>query len=175
MPERDLIAARILQKRYAESKLQTEFANELGISEKTLRKLEKTNANIRLKRLKGIAVHMRMSLPTFLSPDFTAGTDLALNYENVEPQDISAEIATISAWFKMFLSLSGETQQEFSYHCGVCIDTANRIIRQLPSCNPTLNTLEKFAAYMVITLSELLDTTVTEAEMKKILEERLSL
>ena len=54
----------------------------------------------------GIAVYMGMSLPAFLSPDFTASTDLSLNYENVKPQDISAEIATISAWIKVFLSLS---------------------------------------------------------------------
>ena len=52
-------------------------------------------------------------------------------------------------------------------------DTVNRIKRHLPSCNPTLSTLQNFAAYMSITVSELLDTTLSEDDMRKMLEERI--
>lgn len=90
-------------------------------------------------------------------------------------QDISAEIAALSLWLRVFLRLSGETQQDFSDHSGVCLDTVNRLKRKLPSCNPTLSILQNFAAHMSITVSELLDTTLSEADMEELLKERLKL
>ena len=52
---------------------------------------------------------------------------------------------------------------------------ANRLKQKWSSCNPTLTTLQSFAAYMSVTVSELLDTTLSEADMEKLLEERLHL
>lgn len=175
MPERALIAAQVSQKRRIEEKLQAELASEFHVCEKTIRNLETSHANLRLKTLKRLTTNMRMSVSAFLRLDPLSGSDPHTNCEEIDPQDISAEIAALSSWLKIFLRFSGETQQDLSAHSGVCLDTVNRIIRQLPSCNPTLSTLQNFAAYMSITVSELLDTTLNEDDMRKLLEERIHL
>lgn len=173
MPESALIEIQVLQKRLKEGKRQTEFAKELSVCEKTVQKLERSNANPRLKTLKRIAANMRKSISAFLNLYPLHEPDLYADYVESDLQDISAEIAALSLWLRVFLHFSGETQQDFSDHSDVCLDTVNRLIRKLPSCNPTLSTLQNFAAYMAITVSELLDTTLNETDMEKLLEERL--
>ena len=118
-----------------------------------------------------------MSVSAFLRLDLSPSivAELSLKYAKGNPASISVVILTLSCWFNVFLSFSGETQQDFSDHTGVCLDTISRIIRNHPSCNPRLSTLKNFAAYMSITVSELLDTTLSEYDMRRILEERILL
>lgn len=173
MPEKAPIGMRVLQKRLKDEKKQLEFATELSVCEKTIRNLEQSNANPSLKTLKHIAANMQKSVSSFLNLSQSLEADLYDNYVGGDLQDISAEIATLSLRLQIFLRFSGETQQSFSEHSGVCLDTVNRLIRKLPSCNPTLSTLQSFAAYMSVTVSELLDTTLSETDMEKLLAERL--
>lgn len=65
MPERTLIATQLLKKRMIDEKRQPEFAIELSVCEKTVRELEKSKANPRLKTLKRIAAIMRKSISSF--------------------------------------------------------------------------------------------------------------
>ena len=177
MPEMTLLEKRLPYIRMANAKFQSEIAAESHVCEKTIRNLEKAKANPRLKTLKRIATNFGVSVSAFLmldpSPPLAAG--LSPNYEKDNLENITDEVFTLSRWLKVFLSFSGETQQNFSNHSGVCLDTVNRLIRHLSSCNPTLSTLQNFAAYMSITVSELLDTTLSEDDMRKILEERIRL
>ena len=177
MPETTLLEVQLPQIRMENRKLQSEFAAESHVCEKTIRNLEKAKANPRLKTLNCIAANLGLSVSAFLrlnlSPALVA--ELSTNYERGDPNNIIPEIFTLSRWLKVFLSFSGETQQEFSDNAGVCLDTVNRIIRHIPSCNPTLSTLQNFAAYMSITVSELLDTTLSEDDMRKLLEGRILL
>ncbi len=173
MPEAAQIAAQMRWKRQIEGKLKTEFANELHMCEKLIKNLEKAAANPRLKTLKSLATNMGMSVSAFLKLKPLHDFELPANCEKVDPQDISAEIVALALWLKVFRDFSKETQMSFSSHVGVCLDTVNRIERKLSSCNPNLSTLQKFAAYMDITVSELLDTTLSKADMEKLLKERL--
>lgn len=177
MPERDQIAAQLPKIRTENEKFQSEFAAESHVCEKTIRNLEKARANPRLKTLNHIAVNLCMSVSAFLKLDLSPAlvAELSANYKESNPGNVIPEIFILSTWLKVFLSFSGETQQKFSDHSGVCLDTVNRIIRHLPSCNPTLSTLQNFAAYMSITVSELLDTKLNEDDMRKLLEERIHL
>ena len=177
MPETDLLAVLLPYIRMANAKFQSELAAESHVCEKTIRNLEKARANPTLKTLSSIAANFCMSPSAFvrldLSPSIVA--ELSLKYAKGNSVSIMPEILTISRWINVFLSFTGETQQNFSDHTGVCLDTVNRIIRHLPSCNPRLSTLQNFAAYMSITVSELLDTSLSEDDMRKILEERILL
>lgn len=177
MPELALIAAQLPLIRMANEKIQSELAAESHVCEKTIRNLEKARANPRLKTLICIAADLGMSVSAFLmlDPPPSLVADLSAKYGGDNSENVIPEILTLSRWLAVFLSFSGETQQEFSDHSGICLDTVNRIIRHLPSCNPTLSTLQNFAAYMAITVSELLDTTLSEANMRTLLEERIHL
>lgn len=177
MPEKDQIAAQLPQFRMKNMKFQSELAAESHVCEKTIRSLEKANANPRLKTLKRIVSNFGMSVSALLrlDPSPSLVVELSPNYEEDDFANITDELFTLSCWLKVFLSFSGETQQDFSHYSGVCLDTVNRLIRHLPSCNPRLSTLQNFAAYMSITVSELLDTTLSEYDMKKLLEERICL
>lgn len=148
MPERALIGIQVLRKRLEDGKNQPEFSTELFLCEKTVRNLEKSRANPSLRTLKRIAANMRKSISSFLSLSQSSEADLYIDYLEDNLQDISAEIGTLSLWLQVFLRFSGETQQSFSEHSGVGLDTVNRLKRMLSSCNPTLNTLQNFAAYL---------------------------
>lgn len=177
MPEMTLLAIRMPQFRMKTKKPQSQLATDSHVCEKTIRNMENTKANPRLKTLKRIASNFGMSVSAFLrldpSPSLVA--ELSLNYEEDDLENVTSEIFTLSRWLIVFLSFSKETQQDFSDHSGVCLDTVNRMKRRLPSCNPTLSTLQNFAAYMAITVSELLDTTLSEDDMRVLLEERIRL
>jgi len=158
-------------------KFQSELAAESHVCEKTIRNLENAKANPRLKTLKRISSHFGISVSAFLrlDPPSSLASELSQNREQDDLEHVAAEISVLSRWLRTFLSFSGETQQDFSDHSGVCLDTVNRIKRHLPSCNPRLSTLQNFAAYMAITVSELLDTTLSEDDMRVLLEERIRL
>lgn len=175
MPEITLLEKRLPYIRMANAKLQSEIAAESHVCEKTIRNLENANANPTLKTFNCIAASFHMSVSAFLKLDLSPAlmTDLSPKYEGGSPEILIPEILTLSRWLIVFLSFSGETQQDFSDHTGVGLDTVNRIKRHLPSCNPTLSTLQNFAAYMSITVSELLDTTLSEDDMRKMLEESI--
>lgn len=177
MPETALLAVRLPLIRMVNAKRQSELAAESHICEKTIRNLEKGRANPTLKTLHCVADNFCMSVSAFLRLDLSQSAVEVLfeKYEGGDSVRIIPEILAISRWLNVFQSFSGETQQEFSDHAGVCLDTVNRIIRHLPSCNPTLSTLQNFAAYMSITVSELLDMTLSEEDMRKMLEERILL
>lgn len=177
MPEMTLLKKRLPYIRMANAKFQSEIAAESHVCEKTIRNLEKAKANPRLKTLKRIASNFSMSVSDLLrlDPSPSLMDELSLNYEEDDLENVTSEIFTLSRWLIVFLSFSGETQQDFSDHSGVGLDTVNRIKRHLPSCNPRLSTLQNFAAYMSITVSELLDTTLSEDDMRKMLEERIRL
>lgn len=177
MPEKAQIAAQLPQFRMENRKFQSELAAESHVCEKTIRSLEKARANPRLKTLKRIVSNFGMSVSAFLRLDLSPSlvAKLSPNYEEDNLENVTDEIFTLSCWLKVFLSFSGETQQNFSDHSDVCLDTISRLIRRLPSCNPTLSTLQNFAAYMSITVSELLDTTLSEYDMRKLLKERIHL
>lgn len=177
MPETTLLATRLPQFRMENMKFQSEIAAESHVCEKTIRNLEKDKANPRLKTLKRIASNFSMSVSELLrlAPSPSLMDELSLNYEEDDLENVTSEIFTLSRWLIVFLSFSGETQQDFSDHSGVGLDTVNRMKRRLPSCNPRLSTLQNFAAYMSITVSELLDTTLSEDDMRKMLEERIRL
>ena len=177
MPEKAQIAAQLPQFRMENMKLQSELAAESHVCEKTIRSLEKARANPRLKTLKRIASNFGMSVSVFLrlDPFPSLVVELSPNYGEDDLENVTDEIFTLSRWLKVFLSFSEETQQNFSDHSGVCLDTVNRLIRHLPSCNPTLSTLQNFADYMSITVSELLDTTLSKYDIRKLLEERIRL
>ena len=154
MPEKDQIAAQLPQFRMKNMKFQSELAAESHVCEKTIRSLEKANANPRLKTLKRIVSNFGMSVSAFLrlDPSPSLVVELSPNYEEDDFANITDELFTLSCWL-----------------------TVNRLIRHLPSCNPRLSTLQNFAAYMSITVSELLDTTLSEYDMKKLLKERICL
>lgn len=177
MPEMTLLKKRLPYIRMANAKFQSEIAAESHVCEKTIRNLEKAKANPRLKTLKRIASNFSMSVSDLLrlDPSPSLMDELSLNYEEDDLENVTSEIFTLSRWLIVFLSFSGETQQDFSDHSGVGLDTVNRIKRHLPSCDPRLSTLQNFAAYMSITVSELLDTTLSEDDMRKMLEERIRL
>lgn len=177
MPEMTLLKKRLPYIRMANAKFQSEIAAESHVCEKTIRDLEKAKANPRLKTLKRIASNFSMSVSDLLrlDPSPSLMDELSLNYEEDDLENVTSEIFTLSRWLIVFLSFSGETQQDFSDHSGVGLDTVNRIKRHLPSCDPRLSTLQNFAAYMSITVSELLDTTLSEDDMRKMLEERIRL
>ena len=177
MPETALLAVRLPDIRMANAKFQSEIAAESRVCEKTIRNLEKARANPTLKTLISIAANFCMSVSAFLRLDLSPSivAELSQKYAKGNSVSILPEILTLSCWFNVFLSFSGETQQDFSDHTGVCLDTISRIIRNHPSCNPRLSTLKNFAAYMSITVSELLDTTLSEDDMRRILEERILL
>lgn len=177
MPETAKISEELPHIRMINDQFQSELAAESHVCEKTIRNLEKARANPRLKTLNCIAAHFCMSVSAFLKldPSSSPAAERSPNYEGSDPENVTPEILALSRWFRLFLRFSGETQQDFSDHSGVCLDTVNRIIRQLPSCNPTLSTLQNFAAYMSITVSELLDTSLNEDDMRKLLEERIHL
>lgn len=177
MPKMTLLKKRLPYIRMANAKFQSEIAAESHVCEKTIRNLEKAKANPRLKTLKRIASNFSMSVSDLLrlDPSPSLMDELSLNYEEDDLENVTSEIFTLSRWLIVFLSFSGETQQDFSDHSGVGLDTVNRIKRHLPSCNPRLSTLQNFAAYMSITVSELLDTTLSEDDMRKMLEERIRL
>lgn len=177
MPEMTLLKKRLPYIRMANAKFQSEIAAESHVCEKTIRNLEKAKANPRLKTLKRIASNFSMSVSDLLrlDPSPSLMDELSLNYEEDDLENVTSEIFTLSRWLIVFLSFSGETQQDFSDHSGVGLDTVNRIKRHLPSCNPRLSTLQNFVTYMSITVSELLDTTLSEDDMRKMLEERIRL
>lgn len=58
MPEKDQIAAQLPQFRMKNMKFQSELAAESHVCEKTIRSLEKANANPRLKTLKSYTVSL---------------------------------------------------------------------------------------------------------------------
>ena len=175
MPETALLAVLLPFIRMGNAKVQAELAAESHVCEKTIRNLENARANPTLKTLNSIAANFCMSASALLrlDPFPSIVAELSLKYAKDNPASILPEILTISCWINVFLSFSGETQQDFSDHAGICLDTVNRIIRHLPSCNPRLSTLQNLAAYMSITVSELLDTALSEDDMKIILEERI--
>lgn len=177
MPETAQIAAQLPKFRIANKKFQAELAAEAHVCEKTIRNLEKGMANPCLNTLICIAANLGMSVSAFLrlDPSPILVAELSAKYGGGDSENVIPEILTLSRWLCVFLSFSGETQQEFSDHSSICLDTVNRIIRHLPSCNPRLSTLQNFAAYMSITVSELLDTTLNEANMRTLLEERIRL
>lgn len=177
MPEMALIATQLPIFRVITEKPQSELATDSDLCEKTIRALEKSSTNPCLRTLNCIAANFHMSVSAFLRLDLSPAlmADLSQKYKGGDPKSVIPEILTLSRWLTVFLSFSGETQQDFSDHSGVGLDTVNRIKRHLPSCNPRLSTLQNFAAYMSITVSELLDTTLTEDDMRKMLEERIRL
>ncbi len=175
MPEGELIGTQISNKLLREGKKQTELSKEISVCERTVRKLQKSEANPSLKLLKRIAASMGKSISSFLNLIPSLEANLCANCKENDPQDVSAEIDTLSLWIQVFLRISEESQQSFSEHSGVCLDTVHRLKQKWSSCNPTLSTLQSFAAYMSVTVSELLDTTLSEADMEKLLEERLHL
>ena len=177
MPEMALLKKRLPYIRMANAKFQSEIAAESHVCEETIRNLEKAKANPPLKTLNCIASNFSMSVSDLLrlTPSPSLVAELSLNYEEDDLENVTSEVLTLSHWLIVFLSFSGETQQDFADHSGVGLDTVNRIKRHLPSCNPRLSTLQNFAAYMAITVSELLDTTLSEDDMRKMLEERIRL
>ena len=48
-----------------------------------------------------------------------------------------------------------ESQMEFAYHCGICTETLSLIERE--KADPRLSTVQKIAAYVNRTVSELLE------------------
>lgn len=116
MPEKDQIAAQLPQFRMKNMKFQSELAAESHVCEKTIRSLEKANANPRLKTLKRIVSNFGMSVSAFLrlDPSPSLVVELSPNYEEDDFANITDELFTLSCWLKVFLSFSGETQQDFS-------------------------------------------------------------
>lgn len=48
-----------------------------------------------------------------------------------------------------------ESQMEFAFHCGICMETISLIERE--KADPRLSTMQKIAAYTNMTVSELLN------------------
>lgn len=160
-------------KRQIDAKTQEEFSKELGIGDRTYRNILREKENMRLKTMKSIADGMGIPVSIFLKNMSSKITVFPAHIAVMDTPNISAELQTISTWLKEFLRYSGETQQEFAERVDVSIDTVGCLKRCSPSCNPTLNTLQKCVAHMNITVSEFLDITLSKADMQKILIERL--
>lgn len=173
MPERALIATQVKLIRCMEGKTQAEFAKAIHMSERMIRNLEKARENIRLASLKTLAVYIRKTISDFLNSEPKPEQICFETFEETETQSISSEIIALSKWIDVFMDFSGETQEDFAWNCGICLDNVSKIVRQCSDCNPTLSTLQSFAAYMSVTVSELLDTSLSETDMREILAERL--
>ena len=173
MPEAEHISAMMWQKRTQEGKAQAEFADEIGISERQYRKVEQGNGNPWLKTLKGFADSYGMTVSEFLrhAPPYIA--DSSAWPDKPPDVDTSAELAAISLWLHVFRQRTGETQMSLAAKAGKCIDTVGDLERQKSEMNPRLDTLQALVAYMGIEVWELLDTTLSESDMERVLRERL--
>ena len=67
---------------------------------------------------------------------------------------------------KIIRKVMDENQMDFSYHCGICVETLSLIERE--KADPRLSTLQKIAAYSNITVSELLSVDYTEEEWNEL-------
>lgn len=64
------------------------------------------------------------------------------------------EQSILSKKLKSIREEMNESQMEFAYNCGISTETFSLIERE--KVNPNLDTLQKIAAYLGITVSELL-------------------
>lgn len=64
------------------------------------------------------------------------------------------EQSILSKKLKSIREEINESQMEFAYNCGISTETLSLIERE--KVNPNLDTLQKIAAYLGITVSELL-------------------
>ncbi len=64
------------------------------------------------------------------------------------------EQSILSKKLKSIREEMNESQMEFAYNCGISTETLSLIERE--KVNPNLDTLQKIAAYLGITVSELL-------------------
>lgn len=67
------------------------------------------------------------------------------------------EQSILSKKLKSIREEMNESQMEFAYNCGISTETLSLIERE--KVNPNLDTLQKIAAYLGITVSELLKET----------------
>lgn len=150
MPETAAISECLKAFRSAKNLNQTEFAKEIGFSRAELSLIERELVDPRLKTLKKIADYMGISISKLLQVE-TDGID---TYSELHSSENFPELEFISQRLKTYRSQYEESQEVFAEHIGIHIASLSLMERK--RMNPRLSTLQKIAAYMGITVSELL-------------------
>lgn len=138
---------------------QTAFAREIGISRAELSLLERELADPRLNTLKKAADYIGITISEFLQVE-TGGIYI---YHELNPPESFPELEFLSQRLKTFRAVHKESQDVFAEHVGINIASLSLIERK--KINPRLSTLQKIAAYMGITVSELLTPFQTVREI----------
>lgn len=150
MPEIEVISEYLKTFRSTKNINQTEFAKESGLSRAELSLIERELADPRLSTLKKIADFMGISISNLLRVE----TDIIFTYSELYPSESFPELEFISQRLKAYRNKYEESQEEFADHIGIHIASLSLIERK--RMNLRLSTLQKIAAYMGITVSELL-------------------
>lgn len=164
MPETTAISEYLKAFRSEKNLNQTEFAKEIGFSRAELSLIERELVDPRLKTLKKIADYMGISISKLLQVE-TDGTE---TYSELHSSENFPELEFISQRLNTFRDKHQESQDVFAEHVGIHIASLSLMERK--RMNPRLSTLQKIAAYMGITVSELLtplqETQDSDNEMK---------
>ena len=150
MPETTAISEYLKAFRSEKNLNQTEFAKEIGFSRAELSLIERELVDPRLKTLKKIADYMGISISKLLQVE-TDGTE---TYSELHSSENFPELEFISQRLNAFRDKHQESQDVFAEHVGIHIASLSLMERK--RMNPRLSTLQKIAAYMGITVSELL-------------------
>ncbi len=150
MPERKAISDYLKTFRLVMNLNQTEFAKEVCFSRAELSLIERERADPKLGTLKKIADYMGISISELLRVE---KNDIYTYDENYSSESFP-ELDFLSQRLKAFRNSNKEPQDAFADHIGIHIASLSLMERK--RINPRLSTLQKIAAYMGITVSELL-------------------
>lgn len=150
MPETAAVSEYLKMFRSAKNLNQTEFAREIGFSRAELSLIERELVDPRLRTLKKIADYIGISISELLRVE----TDIIFTYSKLYPSENFPELEFISQRLKAYRNKYKESQEVFAEHVGIHIASLSLMERK--RMNPRLSTLQKIAAYMGITVSELL-------------------
>ena len=150
MPEIEVISKYLKTFRSAKNINQTEFAKELGFSRAEISLIERELVDPTLRTLKKIADYMGISISELLQVK-TDGTE---TYSELHSSENFPELEFISQRLNAYRNKHEESQEVFAEHVGIHIASLSLMERK--RMNPRLSTLQKIAAYMGITVSELL-------------------
>lgn len=140
MPERAAIAKALRERRRQETKSQGEYAAEIGISRATVSLLERQEENPTMEMLQKLAGEM------------PGGISYLLGVE-VGSAQYSLEEGVLARKVKEVRQKMGQSQEVFAAGAGISVEYLSKIERG--EANPSLDILQKIAAYSGVTVVQL--------------------
>lgn len=140
MPERAAIAKALWERRRYKKESQGEYAAEIGISRATVSLLERQEENPTLEMLQKLAEEM------------PGGVSYLLGVEGGSTE-YSLEEEVLARRVREIRQEMGGTQEVFAAGAGISVEYLSKIERG--EANPSLDILQKIAAYSGVTVAQL--------------------